>query len=576
MIRAGGSIDRYSTFGLRDEWLPAIFTYEDGWIERNSLGPVQVKAVKNWLMDAGLIDKKGITPLFRRIREIYFHDPESAWQIIWTELYYGSPAVRLFCDETDFERELTGDDLVEIFSKSLPDLKRTTIKNPVLAVLNMFKLSRLGMLVSYDERGREIMRVHLNSIEPHVAAYAVIRFMEEEGLQEIRIGDLYTENTPGGPFKLFGTQEPHLRNLLHDAGLLTSPEDEVIVSHDTGSKKLLDDFKDYLLNHTTERPELDAEAREVKRKLIESIKDKPGELFGDEIDTLNGFLTGSSLRDLRIHHITREDIYNSELFRPQDNSIDVAMVYGRIEDSIMDGVQNVIYVSMEWQPDVDEVELLIDCMAHAEVSGERGAARRLSLKLIGDMMESGFRWHVNGESGHGEKLYQLSEIINNSISMKIFTRGPETIPELRGNRNLWRRGNYRKVYEIFLLSRTLNEFRSKTGKGLISFLSYLLRDSGGDWIVDDCLRLRGESDHPVRRMLEETVERLSMADDVKLPEALRFLSEPPYGLRADMIGHAAVSFILRNLKGHIIINGRIIEEIEYDGDVKEILYNFDF
>ncbi|NLM03384.1 MAG: hypothetical protein GX212_08560, partial [Methanothermobacter wolfeii] len=125
-------------------------------------------------------------------------------------------------------------------------------------------------------------------------------------------------------------------------------------------------------------------------------------------------------------------------------------------------------------------------------------------------------------------------------------------------------------------SRTLNEFRSKTGKGLISFLSYLLRDSGGDWIVDDCLRLRGESDHPVRRMLEETVERLSMADDVKLPEALRFLSEPPYGLRADMIGHAAVSFILRNLKGHIIINGRIIEEIEYDGDVKEILYNFDF
>lgn len=38
--------------------------------------------------------------------------------------------------------------------------------------------------------------------------------------------------------------------------------------------------------------------------------------------------------------------------------------------------------------------------------------------------------------------------------------------------------------------------------------------------------VKGESDHPVRRMLEETVERLSMADDVKLPEALRFLSEP--------------------------------------------------
>ncbi|MDI6841647.1 MAG: hypothetical protein QMC92_02425 [Methanothermobacter wolfeii] len=574
MIMPRGGIDRYSTFGLRDEWLPAIFTYEDEWIERNSFGPVQVKAVKNWLLDGGLIDKNGITPLFRSIREIYFHDPESAWQIIWTEFYYGSPAVRLFCDETDFETELSMGDLVEIFSKALPGLKGTTIKNPVSAVLNMFKLSRLGVLVSDEGNGREIRRIHLNSIEPHVAAYSVIRLMEEEGLREIRIGDLYHKNAGGGPFKLFGTEEPRLRNLLHDAGLLISPEDDVVRSSDISSKKILDDFTDHLLNYAPERPELDAEASEVRRKLIESIKNKPGELFGDEIDTLNGFLAGPSLRDLRIHHITREDIYNSELFRPGDNSIDVVLVYGRIEDSISDGVQNVLYVSMEWQPDVDEMELLIDCMAHAEVSGERGAARRLSLKLIGDMMESGFRWHVNGESGHGEKLYQLSEIINNSISMKIFTRGPETIPELRGNRNLWRRGNYRKVYEIFLLSRTLNEFRSKTGKGLISFLSYLLRDSGGDWIVDDCLRLRGESDHPVRRMLEETVERLSMADDVKLPEALRFLSEPPYGLRADMIGHAAVSFILRNLKGHIIINGRIIEEIEYDGDVKEILYNY--
>ena len=422
------SIDRYSTFGLRDEWLPAIFTYEDEWIERNSFGPVQVKAVKNWLLDGGLIDKNGITPLFRSIREIYFHDPESAWQIIWTEFYYGSPAVRLFCDETDFETELSGDDLVEIFSKALPGLKGTTIKNPVSAVLNMFKLSRLGVLVSDEGNGREIRRIHLNSIEPHVAAYSVIRLMEEEGLREIRIGDLYHKNAGGGPFKLFGTEEPRLRNLLHDAGLLISPEDDVVRSSDISSKKILDDFTDHLLNYAPERPELDAEASEVRRKLIESIKNKPGELFGDEIDTLNGFLAGSSLRDLRIHHITREDIYNSELFRPGDNSIDVALVYGRIEDSISDGVQNVLYVSMEWQPDVDEMELLADCRAQGEVSGAPGAARRLSLKLIGEMVESGFHWYVNGESGYGEKLYHLSEIINNSLSLRIFTSGPETLP----------------------------------------------------------------------------------------------------------------------------------------------------
>jgi hypothetical protein len=96
-------IDRYSTFGLRDEWMPMIFTHEEKWYERNNLGPVQVKAVRSWLADAGIIVKKGTTPLFRRIRDLYFLEPVAAWQIIWVNLYHGSPIVKLFCDEVGFD-----------------------------------------------------------------------------------------------------------------------------------------------------------------------------------------------------------------------------------------------------------------------------------------------------------------------------------------------------------------------------------------------------------------------------------------------------------------------------------------
>ena len=70
-------IDRYSTFGLRDEWMPLIFTHEERWHERNNLGPVQVKAVRSWLANAGLIVKEKVTPLFGRIRDLYFLEP---WQ----------------------------------------------------------------------------------------------------------------------------------------------------------------------------------------------------------------------------------------------------------------------------------------------------------------------------------------------------------------------------------------------------------------------------------------------------------------------------------------------------------------
>lgn len=62
MMNSKRGIDRYSTFGLRDEWLPSIFLWEEKWTERNNLGPIQVNAVESWLEDAGLIVGKRVTP----------------------------------------------------------------------------------------------------------------------------------------------------------------------------------------------------------------------------------------------------------------------------------------------------------------------------------------------------------------------------------------------------------------------------------------------------------------------------------------------------------------------------------
>ncbi|MBC7111660.1 MAG: hypothetical protein H5T35_05565 [Methanothermobacter sp.] len=44
---------------------------------------------------------------------------------------------------------------------------------------------------------------------------------------------------------------------------------------------------------------------------------------------------------------------------------------------------------------------------------------------------------------------------------------------------------------------------------------------------------------------------------------MKFLSRPPYGLKGDMIGHAVVSFILRTLRGHMVKNGRLLEDDEF-------------
>lgn len=145
-------------------------------------------------------------------------------------------------------------------------------------------------------------------------------------------------------------------------------------------------------------------------------------------------------------------------------------------------------------------ELLLDHMTLSLRSGDSEhteVAERIISAWVGDMMDSGFQWYLNAESGREDKLYGLSELINSELSRRIFHSGPENLPEIRGNRNLWKTGNYPKVFEIFFFSENLEEFKRKTGSGLFRFVAHILRGQG-DWIVDENLNLLPEVYHPLR------------------------------------------------------------------------------
>ncbi|MCG2828495.1 DUF4007 family protein [Methanothermobacter sp. K4] len=575
-------IDRYSTFGLRDEWLPSIFLWEEKWTERNNLGPIQVKAVESWLEGAGLIIRKRVTPLFRRIRDIYFMKPESAWQIIWTELYHGSPAVRIFCDRVGFDEYLGKDEITGILKDEEPNLTESTLKNPVSAILNMFEHSHLGKLVTFrgKGRGRPIKRIHLNDPDPHVVAYCLYRLSEELETEKIKINDLLTGEVPGCPLKVFGLEEKPLKRFLEeleDYGLLNIAE-EVIYLKKIPSTEVLETYITSLKTFNTERPDLNPDEIRLREKLRDSLMENPERLFGERIHDLYHFIRGASLRELITVCATADGGLTSERFKGPGSSIPLLLLL-RIDDIDFkinfNDLRNVIVICPDVALSGERFELLLDHLTLAETrdGGEhRRIAERIIATLIGDMMQSGFRWYLNGESGGGDMLYGVSEMINSELSRRIFPFGPENIPEIRGNRNLWKIGkDYPNVFKIFFLSRTLDEFRRKSTKGLFRFLSYLLRDTNGKWIVDDDLNLKNGTYHPVKAMVEVTVDRLSKKENVDIVEELRFLLEPPYGLKGDMIGHAVVSFILRTLRGHITRNGSILKDVELMEIKKEIL-----
>ena len=94
-LRTSG-IDRYSTFGLRDEWVDMFFDKDDEWFGTYpNLGTKMIPAAKNWLREAELINERGnrVSDKFALVKGLYDRNKLAAWQIIWVGLAYNSAIV---------------------------------------------------------------------------------------------------------------------------------------------------------------------------------------------------------------------------------------------------------------------------------------------------------------------------------------------------------------------------------------------------------------------------------------------------------------------------------------------------
>ena len=123
-------VDRYSTFGLREEWLTSFFDLLDDWFSENSrlLGPKQIPAMLNWLREAELVDlkEKKVTELAKILKPVYASNPLLVWQIIWTNLSFNSSIVNWYVTATKNDIKYTKNELVELLKEDYPNLKGAT------------------------------------------------------------------------------------------------------------------------------------------------------------------------------------------------------------------------------------------------------------------------------------------------------------------------------------------------------------------------------------------------------------------------------------------------------------------
>lgn len=206
-------IDRYSTFGMRNEWLASFFEQLDDWFDGYAkLGPKQIPAMLNWLREAELVDgkEKKVTELAKLLKPVYESNPLIVWQIIWINLSFNSAIANWYVNTTKSESQYSKQELVELLKEEYPTLKGATLKNPVDALVNMFCNSPLGSTDMYDDNSlciglMEKKGVQVKSVRKYgtakiasvAVAYILYKNAEVNDMYELTVSDIYERGYMG-------------------------------------------------------------------------------------------------------------------------------------------------------------------------------------------------------------------------------------------------------------------------------------------------------------------------------------------------------------------------------------------
>lgn len=225
------SISKYGTFGIHEEWVYEYFADPEDFWKNNALGNKQVDSFKAWLRDAQITDSKNnITPLGVLLAERYVDNPETIWEIIWTNLNYSSALINWFNRAIQFGQGFDTKILNELSQDEFADnYTASSIKYAMGALMQVFKYSPIGEMLQQgrSENGKLTIRNRYNDLTPVGAAYSLYRFGRASELTTFRVSDLYADEAEFGPIREFGIDKDYFEKLLRS---LNSSANRLVIS----------------------------------------------------------------------------------------------------------------------------------------------------------------------------------------------------------------------------------------------------------------------------------------------------------------------------------------------------------
>lgn len=235
-------VDRYSTFGLKEDWVRALVDMEDEWfIEYPGLGNKMIPAAINWFRDSGIVDskEKKLSEFGHLFCDIFRKDEYLAWQIMWINLAFNSPIVNCYVNDLMNNVNYNKAGILTLLQYRYPGLKENTLSNPIGAIFNMFEHTPFGCsqemadfedysikmgTYAVENRERLIKKIGTDNISRISITYMLYYLAELSNSYEYSVSDFY-ERKVMGPKLIFNYPLDKFHNVLRsltESGYLTA------------------------------------------------------------------------------------------------------------------------------------------------------------------------------------------------------------------------------------------------------------------------------------------------------------------------------------------------------------------
>lgn len=152
------TINKYTNFGLRTEWIGVYVNERENFSQTMSLGTKMIPAARAWFRQALLMKEKTCEPT-KLLDIVSIKDVEYPpfWDMLWYGLVNYAAIVKWFVTTTEVEKAYTPDDL---FTMMGGDIKDTTKKGGISAFKDMLTKSQFAKepnpIVSLAMKGKQV------------------------------------------------------------------------------------------------------------------------------------------------------------------------------------------------------------------------------------------------------------------------------------------------------------------------------------------------------------------------------------------------------------------------------------